>query len=434
MSSSPIDPVQSCLAPPPGPVLVGFSGGLDSTVLLHALARSPGQRRAGLRAIHVDHGLQPASADWAAHCRAACAALDVPLLVVPVAVDATSGLGIEGAARQARRAAFAEALAPGEWLALAHHRDDQAETFLLRALRASGPDGLAAMRERGPFAAGTVWRPLLSLPRTRLEAWARACGLDWIDDPSNDEDRFDRNFLRHRVLPLLHQRWPQADAALAASAALCAQAGDLLADEDECLLAAAQDARGALVLAALAGQPGARRARVLRLWLARHGAPALPARGTARLLSLMDRPAEQAEAGFAWRGHEVRRWRGALYLLRQPLPGLPVDWQATWDGIVPLALPDGSRLALEGASGGFGQRLLVHARHGGERILLPGRAHSHALKHVLQEAAIPPWQRLRLPLLCAPDGRVLAAGDRLLSAGFDAWLREHGARLRWVPN
>ena len=105
-SASP-DPLLDALAPPPGPVLVGFSGGLDSTVLLHALARSPGQRRAGLRAIHVDHGLQPASADWAAHCRAACAALDVPLLVVPVAVDAASGLGIEGAARQARRAAFA---------------------------------------------------------------------------------------------------------------------------------------------------------------------------------------------------------------------------------------------------------------------------------------------------------------------------------------
>ncbi|KLD74514.1 tRNA(Ile)-lysidine synthetase, partial [Xanthomonas hyacinthi DSM 19077] len=222
--------------PAPAAVLVGLSGGLDSSVLLHALAQQPQYRRAGLRALHVHHGLHADADAWADHCAAFCAALAIPLQVRRVQVPRDGGHGLEAAARQARRTAFAQALAAGEWLALAQHRDDQAETFLLRALRASGADGLAAMQPLRDFAHGMLWRPLLALPRSDLHAYAQRHALRWIEDPSNADPGFDRNFLRLQLLPLLRQRWPHADAALARSAQLCGEAGALLDDGDQAAL------------------------------------------------------------------------------------------------------------------------------------------------------------------------------------------------------
>lgn len=184
------------------PVCVALSGGMDSMALLHALAAEDTVRARGLRALHVHHGLHAAADDWAAHCLHACDALGVDCRVERVQVDG-DGLGREGAARAARHAAFARHLREGEYLALAHHRDDQAETFLLRALRASGVDGLGAMSPLRPFAAGWLWRPWLDVPRSRIERYARACELHWIEDPSNEDASLDRNFLRHHVFPLL---------------------------------------------------------------------------------------------------------------------------------------------------------------------------------------------------------------------------------------
>ena len=194
------------LPPPPlqRPLLVGYSGGLDSTALLHLLAREPAHR--GLRAIHVHHGLQPEADAWADHCARTCAALGIGLEIVRVQVARDTGEGLEAAARRARMAAFAQALENDGVLALAHHRDDQAETFLLRALRASGSDGLGAMRPWRRFGPGWLWRPLLDLPRQALVDYARAHGLDWIEDPSNASDDHDRNYLRRRVLSLLRER------------------------------------------------------------------------------------------------------------------------------------------------------------------------------------------------------------------------------------
>lgn len=411
-------------------VLLGLSGGLDSSALLHQLASQPGIREAGLRAIHVHHGLHPAADDWAVHCRAACDALDIPLAIIRVEVPRNTGSGLEAAARKARRDAFMAALHDDEVLALAHHRDDQAETFLLRALRASGPDGLAAMRQWQRFGSGWLWRPLLGVPRATLRAYAQARGLGWIDDPGNGDTAHDRNFLRHRVLPLLRERWPAADASLARSAALAAEAGELLAGEDAGALDAARTPdRHTLSVTGLAALPPGRRARVLRRWIADLGLPPLPAQGVAHIEDDLLPAAADADAMFEWQGCTVRRWRGLLHGGRRVDP-LPPAWRVAWDGRLPLALPDGGELRLEGA-GGFETPLLAHARQGGERIRLPGRAHSHALKHVLQDLGIPPWRRQRLPLLSGSDGQVQAAGDLVTSAPFDAWLRARGAHLAW---
>lgn len=411
-------------------IVIGFSGGLDSSVLLHVLAADPAARARGVRAVHVDHGLHADSARWAADCEQRCRELAVPCTVVRAQISRNHGEGLEAAARHARHAAFKAELGEGELLALAHHEDDQAETFLLRALRASGPDGLMAMQPLRRFGRGWLWRPLLELSRSQLLAYAQEHSLRWIDDPSNTDTAFDRNFLRQRVLPLLRERWPHADAAFARAAGLCAQTVSLLAQEDAKALAQATTADPrVLSRAALRLLSVERRARVLRQWIASLGLPPLSARGVNQIeAQLLDARAD-AEAAFEWHGAVVRGWRDLLHADWQRAP-LLADWRCEWDGNVPLALPDGALLQLDGVSG-FGRAFVVHARQGGERITLPGRSHSHALKHVLQDLGVPPWVRERLPLVSDAEGELLATGDLVYSACFDAWLREHGARLVW---
>ncbi len=422
------------LLPPPcprpaAPILVGYSGGLDSTVLLHSLASDSTKRAAGLRAIHVHHGLHAEADAWAAHCGRTCAALQVPLLLVQVDVGRGRGLGLEGAARAARHRAFSDALRDGEILALAHHRDDQAETFLLRAMRGSGVDGLAAMRAWRAHGHAWLWRPLLDLSRDALRVYASEHALQWIEDPANADDCFDRSFLRTRLLPLLRERWPHADAALSRSAALAAQASDLLDIEDAQALAVLQQDQRTVDATALLALPAARRARVLRMWIAGLGLPPLPGSGLHAIESDLLQANADAQASFDWSGARVQRWRDLLHadVLRAPLAE---DWSCAWDGLAPLQLPTGDSLELSGADA-FDAPLQAHARRGGERITLTGRTHSHALKHVLQDRAVPTWERARLPLLSADDGELLAAGESILSAGFEAWLGTRGARLHW---
>jgi tRNA(Ile)-lysidine synthase len=412
-------------------LLVGLSGGLDSTVLLHALAQDPLVRLQGLRAMHVHHSLHPAADEWAMRCVAFCDSLGVTLTVVKVEVDRDSGEGLEAAARKARYAAFERALKESEMLVTAHHRDDQAETFLLRALRGSGPDGLAAMRPWRKFAASWHWRPLLERPRSELLAYANQHGLAWLEDPSNEDLHHDRNFLRQRILPLLRERWPQADAAFTRSAVLCANAVELLGHEDALALAMARtgDPRS-LSVPALRELPAARRARILRRWIDELGLPSLPGEGIEQIETDLLPARADARARFEWRGGVIERWRDLLHVQRKREP-LPTEWSVEWGGQAPLPLPGGDLLQLQGAAS-FPSPLHVFARQGGERIALPGRAHSHTLKNVLQELGVPPWEREALPLLSNGAGELVAVADLAYSAGFDAWLRESGARLHWA--
>ncbi|MEO8366805.1 MAG: tRNA lysidine(34) synthetase TilS [Pseudoxanthomonas sp.] len=419
--------------PAGGPMLVAFSGGLDSSVLLHALAHHAQARTAGIRAIHVHHGLQPQADGWARHCQDFCDALGLVLTVVKVKVHRDNGEGLEASARKVRYAAFENAMKADEVLVTAHHLDDQAETFLLRALRGSGPDGLAAMRPWRRFAVGGHWRPLLHTARGVLEAYAQAHGLSWQEDPSNEDTHHDRNFLRQRILPLLRERWPQADAAFARSAVLNADAVELLDREDALALAMTRsiDPR-ALSASALLELAAPRRARVLRRWIETLGFAPLPGEGVAQIESDLLPARADARARFEWRDLVIERWRDLLHVQRRREP-FPDGWSTDWNGSAPVALPGGDRLELEGAQVlPFPCR--VSARRGGERILLPGRAHSHALKNLLQELGVPPWEREALPLVHHQDGQLVAVGDFAYSADFDAWLREQGARLRWQRN
>lgn len=430
MTSSPLIPVTELLQTGHAPLLVGLSGGLDSVVLLHALASLPEARERGLRAEHVHHGLHPEADTWLRHCEDICAAWQVPLRSVRVEVARNDAEGPEAAARHARHAAFDAELGDGEVLVLAHHGDDQAETFLLRALRGSGVDGLGAMRPWRRFGRGWLWRPLLVRSRADLHAYAQAHELSWIEDPSNSDVSFDRNFLRQKVLPLLRERWSQADSAFTRSARLCAEANELLDVDNATALARVRTADvRVLSRTALLQLPPARRARVLRRWIVELDLPPLPEEGVARIETDLLAARVDAEPQFAWQQARVRAWRDLLRADRI-CPSLPIDWTREWDGVEPLSLPDGSQLQLIPA-GAFAHPLRVHARQGGERITLPGREHSHALKHVLQDLGVPPWEREHLPLVSSTTGELLAAGDLAYSAGFDVWLRERAARLAW---
>lgn len=410
------------------PVCVALSGGMDSTALLHALAASVDHRNRGLRALHVHHGLQAQADAWAAHCAQTCEALDIPFDVAHVDARDHAGRGREAAARDARYAAFEQHLREGEALALAHHRDDQAETVLLRALRGSGVDGLAAMHALRPLGRGRLWRPWLAVPRADIAAFARAGGLRWVEDPSNQDASLDRNHLRQHVLPLLRRQWPGCDAALAAVALQAREARTLLDDADAALLGPLLDGAGTLSADGLRAQPAARRRRLLRRWVASRGLPALPGAGVAAVESWLASARGDAQPCFDWAGTRLRLWRARLHA-GPMLPPLPAGLDLSWDGSAPLALPDGGELAFSPALRIHGMR--VHARRGGERILLPARAHRHALKHVLQDTGMPPWERERLPLLSAADGELLAAGDRIVSARLHALLADRGVALCW---
>ena len=355
-----------------------------------------------------------------------------------------SGHGLEGAARDARYAAFALHLQEGESLVLAHHQDDQAETVLLRLLRGSGSDGLAAMRTQRSFSGGDLLRPLLALSRAQLLAYANLHSLCWCDDPSNEDDGPDRNFLRRQVMPLLHRRWPNAASTLSQSAALLAEDARLLGEEADQRLAAVVDGKDPTVLRipALLELDPAWRSRVLRRWLDRQHLPPLRRRAFALIAEQLLSGSADSEAQYQWSGAVLRRWRDGLHASWKA-DALPGRWRRPWDGTGSLGLPVGGTLQFKSLDAGatadaniisltteFGA-CCVASREGGERIRLPGRAHSHSLKHQLQQRHVVPWRRERMPLLFAGDGELLAAGDLVISARLDAWCAAHRLALDW---
>jgi tRNA(Ile)-lysidine synthase len=396
---------------------VAFSGGADSTALLAGLASLTARRRLAVRAIHVDHRLQPASRAMAREAVAIAARLGVPCTVLVAKVQVMRGQSMEAAARDRRRAALKQALRPGEWLLYAQHQDDQLETVLLQLLRGAGPTGIAAMPER----AGQALRPLLPLPRTALEGYLRRRGIAWVEDPSNADERHDRNYLRRRVVPLLRARWPGCGATLARSAALAAEAATLLALAADAALAEACDGT-ALRCTVLRRLALPQRRNVLRRWLAGLGLPAPDNRRLAELAGPVLAARRDASPVLRWPGVLVRRHGDVLDAVAEahapaPLPAtrageFDLDWD--WRARSRLALPSGAQLELLPDARGplaaarLPARLRVASRGALAANGTPRAVHS--AKKRLQETGLPPWRRGSLPLLLAGD-RLLAIAD-----------------------
>lgn len=412
--------------------LVAFSGGLDSTVLLHQLlllrTRQPGVQ---LRAIHVHHGLSPFADSWVAHCEQLCAQWQIPLVVVRVTL-VNNGEGIEAQARAARYQAFADALMPGEVLLTAQHLDDQCETFLLALKRGSGPAGLAAMPERMPFAGTQLIRPLLRHSRGTLEQWAQQYALSWIEDESNGDASFDRNFLRLEVLPRLMARWPHFAQATARSAALCGEQEQLL---DELLaqeLAAAIADNGALRIASLRELSDVRRAALLRRWLAQQGA-VMPSRAMLnRIWQEVALAREDATPCLRFGEFAVRRFQDCLWWVKN-IAGQR-DTELIWALPGTLTLPDalGALSLLPGGELRAPEpQEMVSVRFQAPGLLhIVGRSGGRKLKKIWQELGVAPWQRDTTPLLFYGE-TLIAAADRFVTQQGQKRDGEQGVRLEW---
>lgn len=404
---------------------VAFSGGLDSTVLLHRLVQlSRRQPLPPLHAIHIHHGLQAAADAWPAHCQAVCDSLGVPLTVIRVQVP--PGASLEQAARQARYHAFESLVDAGDVLLTAQHRDDQAETLLFRLLRGAGVRGLAGMPCERALGQGALVRPLLGESRRQLEAYALAHGLLAIDDPSNADLNFSRNYLRHQAIPLLEQHWPQAQAALARSGEHLREALELLED------LAAQDLRAAdehgpfewlhvpsLALAPLRSLSAARQRNALQSWLAPR--TRLPDARHWRGWEALRDASEAATPSWVLADGEVQRGAERIWWLagqwRKPVHG-PVAWDQPTKA---LCLPGNGRVELAGpVPTGI---LQIAYRRGGEVLDQPGRGRRD-LKRLLNENGLPGFARSRLPLLWV-DGQLHAVANLPLSAS--------AVQLHWLP-
>lgn len=423
----------------PPALCVAFSGGPDSTALLHALAQLPEARERDLRALHVDHGLHAASADWAKRCADFCKSIDVPLTTLRVQVDHARGEGVEAAARRARYAAFSETIDEDEWLVLGHHRDDQVETVLLKLLRGAGPEGLGGMRARRPFARGFLWRPLLETPREILRKYLSEKGLSCIEDPANADPRFARNVLRRDILPRITTHWPHADTSILHAAQLCRVAADYIDGAAQAALATLRRDADTLDVAGWLALAGALRAPVLDAWLHARALSAPPDASRAELAKQAATASEDSTPVIAWPGTEVRIWDGRLHATT-PLAPTPADWQAQWDG-TPLALPpDCGELQLESMDAAsmhvtnppFDPPLAVRFRRGGERIKPAGDAHTRELRDLFQQARVPPWVRVRCPLIYV-HGELVAVADLWTSPRGEAIFGAMGKRPRWVP-
>jgi tRNA(Ile)-lysidine synthase len=412
--------------------IIALSGGLDSTVLAHALAETRELHGRELLAVHVDHGLQGDAGVWDQHCRALASSFGIRYIAESVTVDPSSGRGLEAAAREARYAALASHVGRDDWLLSAHHLNDQAETMLLNLMRGSGPAGIAGIGILNPFASGWLARPLIDVPREDLETYAATAGLEWVEDPSNEDRRFDRNFLRHDVLPVLAERWRDVVGRLARSAELAGEAAlllDELADHD---LRAVGDSHDRIDISGLPALSEPRQRNLLRHAARRAG---LPAPSAVQLTSILEQlvPArEDAQPVVGWPGAEARRYRGKLYILpagsEEPLPdGLELGSSPLElpHGLGTLSLSPGAALGLSDAV--IAQGLSVHWRRGGEEIKPAGQQHTRKIKKLLQQEGVVPWMRERLPLLYS-GGELVAVGDLWIAA---AAASEPGNAVRW---
>lgn len=489
--------------PPAGRrICVALSGGMDSVALLHALSRHrqrivrgadlPGRGGGrgeaavfALSALHVHHGLSPYADDWAASCAALCRDLGVALETVRIVVPRDSGEGLEAAARRGRYRAFAQVDA--DWLALAHHRDDQAETVLLNLLRGAGPAGAAgmpALRALGdaPDAPESgVWliRPLLDAPRAAIEAYAAACGLRWVNDESNESRHFRRNFLRHEIFPALETPFPGARQALARAAGHFSEADALLGELAQIDAGATRLPSGRIGLAEFNRLAPARARNLLRHVWAAAGFRLPHARWLEEARRQLADAAAGAETCVATPEGELRTYRGELYCLPRcaSVTLSPVVWcgeaELPWGagcvrfervvgrGIAARCLPElaGARSAEEAGGGNFegksaegrdigslaeGQteeeaarrrgavRAILRARRGGERFRPQANRPRRALRNLLQEAGVPPWERTRMPLLWLGD-RLAWVGGLGVDAGLACAPGESGVLPVWQP-
>lgn len=421
-------------APAGSSILIGLSGGVDSVVLLHLLASLAPQYSWKLSALHVHHGISPNADAWAEFCAELCKSHAIPLQVERVDIAPLRDRGVEAAARELRHQALYRQ--PVDFIALAHHSDDQAETLLLQLLRGAGIKGGAAMAPaRGATRGPVLLRPLLDASRAELVDYAARQGLKWVEDESNTDEKYPRNFLRHRVFPLLEQRFPACRTTLARAAGHFAEADTLLD------VLAEQDAQGAfdgatLDVTRLSKLDYARAKNLLRWFLQQRGALMPENPRLEEMLRQLCTARDDAQVCVAWGGWEMRRYRARAHVRNkqtEPPPGFSVSW----GGEERLALPGGMLQFLPCRGEGISRSRLdsapvtVRMRRGEESLRPDAARPVRSLRYLFQECGIPPWQRAGWPLLYC-GGTLVAVPEIGVESAWRAASGEAGVILRWT--
>lgn len=419
--------------------MIAYSGGLDSHVLLHALASLRQEYpQIMLRAVHVHHGLNEMADVWQAHCQRACEQLQVPFSCYRLQINKQNGESLEAIARQARYQLLAEKLQTNECLLTAHHQNDQAETLLLQLLRGAGPSGLAAMPVSKAFAHTVHLRPLLDISRAQLEDYAQQNQLHWIEDDSNQDLRFDRNFLRQIIMPKLHARWPKLFATLSRAACHQAESQHLLAELARQDFATIANSDQGISVSQLRQLSPERQRNVLRFWFSQNHILLPHAKKLKQIQREFLTARIDANPEIQWDDNLLYRFRDQLYLTKKSHDFVYDQQQITWDLKQPLILPiDLGRLMVhkirgQGISDSIStDQLTIRFRQGGEKIKPAGNKSTRPLKKLFQEWAVPPRMRGQIPLLFYQE-QLIAVIGYCVSADVMASADELGWVIEWA--
>jgi tRNA(Ile)-lysidine synthase len=440
--------------------IVALSGGLDSMALLaFALPYLIKLYKPNIKIIHVHHGLSLFADDWAEHCLSVSKAMSLTCDVERVSV-VLNGKGVEAAARDARYSVFERYLSGGGVLLQGHHQNDQAETVLMRLLRGAGPEGLSGIPQQRTISNGQLFRPWLGLPRNMLELEIKKASIVWVEDDSNTDLRFDRNFLRHEVLPLLEARWPNVLNSIGRTAERSDQTHRQLLSwcEVEILKVKSQRYLGesALDLAFLSIYPIEQQRFLMRYWFDCLGLEHPSEKIFERIWSEMI-PAEiDALPALRWGKNHLRRFNGCLFYLdasaveeRSYQYEVICDQGVLSDQDVSLCHFSVGGRELKVAYTAVGRcasnRILIRmpnhnevvtirSRSGGESMVLPGSTQNKSLKKILQAKKIAPWRRAYIPLVYYGDVLVLAVlgpDDGLVADGFQANVDKASIEFSW---
>lgn len=404
-------------------VFIAYSGGVDSHVLLH-LAALDQSLKAKITAVYVHHGLQAEADKWEEHCQSVASVLGVQFKSIKVNVQKTAAQSLEELARDARYKAFESLMSADDVVLLAQHREDQMETVLLQLFRGAGVQGLAAMPLSIPFGKGLMCRPFLDLSKQEINDYAAENHLSWVEDPSNQRDDFDRNFLRNQIVPQLKQKWPALDQTIARSARHCGNAHRLSEDLAEQLLTQVFNKEDqTLNITQLLELGWIKQSLLIRQWF-KILHLRMPAEKILKaILNEVINAEESRNPEIRGAGYSIRRYRNKLFCLKSKDSNKQQGEQRWAIDSEQLLLADGSKLVISESATGIPKRLWdaaevrVKFRQGAEKITLPGRIGRHTLKKLYQEQAVPPWQRSKIPLIYL-DNNLVAVADLWIEADY----------------
>lgn len=415
--------------PEPRSLLIAYSGGMDSHVLLHA-SRHCGINHS-LRAVHLNHGLSPNALQWQQHAEQVCKDLNIPLITKSLNLTIPKGESLEAAAREARYAYFAEILQTNEILCTAHHQDDQMETVFLQLLRGAGPKGLAAMSAFEPFAKGYFSRPLLNSTHDLILNYAHDHNLTWITDESNSNTQFDRNFLRHEIMPVLKKRFPKASETVSRSAAHCASAQRVLEyGLTTTLKQVTGDFAGTLSRAKLSALDSDLQTQVLRTWLVNKNIPMPSTQQLVQLKGLLALK-NDVKAIVTWQNYSVRLYQDSLFAAQthtfNPPDPIAIPWDASQELVLPQSL--GTLKFIKSPTGQLSADILQ------KNITIAFRQIGDGLrfKKIFQELNIPSWQRWQLPLIYVND-ELAAIADVWISKQYTCTPGKIGLQVMFEKN